>query len=116
MSSKMLTLGESFSKSLSGKENGYNHFLTFSFPDNHMEQLHKLLPGHAEYLGKTVVPEMLDGMNPLLFISKKNDYLLRQKAINENGHIVNAFIHRKLDLLFKEVLTQHVGVLEHQFC
>ena len=91
----------------------YNLFLTFSFPDNHMEQLHKLLPGHAEYLGKTVVPEMLDGMNPLLFISKKNDYLLRQKAINENGHIVNAFIHRKLDLLFKEVLTQHVGVLDY---
>lgn len=97
---------------VSNNKERFNVFITLSYPDNHLEHLHRLLPGHEQYLGKTVVPEMLEGLNPLLFIDKSTDYLLRQKAINENGHIVNDFIHRRLDMLMKEILTQHLGVLD----
>ena len=45
------------------KSNGdemLNVFLTFSLPDQHLEDLHRLLPGHEQYLGKTVVQNLSD--------------------------------------------------------
>ena len=97
---------------LSENTERYNVFLTFSFPDLHLHDLHRLLPGHEDYLNKTVVPVWEEGLDPNLFIDKKSDYNLRAKAVSENGHIVNEYIHIKLKLLIDSILTQHLGVTD----
>ena len=97
---------------MSDNQERYNVFITFSFPDLHLQDLHRLLPGHEDYLDKTVVPVWEEGLDPNLFIDKKSDYNLRAKAISENGHIVNEYIHIRLKLLIDSILTQHVGVVD----
>ena len=102
---------EKFIRIQSGNTERFNLFLTLSLADNHMTQLHRLLPGSSAYLGKTVVEDASD-MDPNLFISKAKDAMLRQEALAKNGHIVNAFVTRKLEVLKKEVLQEHCGVMD----
>ena len=67
-----------------------NTFLTFSLPDQHLDDLHRLLPGHEAYLGKTVLDNLKDvpeDADPADFIDKKTDFILRMKAVADNGHI-----------------------------
>lgn len=67
-----------------------NTFLTFSLPDQHLDDLHRLLPGHEAYLGKTVLDNLEDvpaDADPADFIDKKTDFNLRMKAVADNGHI-----------------------------
>ena len=97
---------------LSNNEERYNVFLTFSFPDYHLRDLHRLLPGHEEYLDKTVVPVWEEGLDPNLYIDKQRDYDLRAKAISDNGQRVNEIIHIKLQHLINTILTQHLGVVD----
>ena len=97
---------------MSNNQERYNVFFTFSFPDFHLRDLHRLLPGHEEYLDKTVVPVWEEGLDRNLFIDKKSDYDLRAKAVSENGHIVNEYIHIKLQHLINTILTQHLGVVD----
>ena len=97
---------------MSKNQERYNVFFTFSFPDFHLRDLHRLLPGHEEYLDKTVVPVWEEGLDRNLFIDKKSDYDLRAKAVSENGHIVNEYIHIKLQHLINTILTQHLGVVD----
>ena len=90
-----------------------NLFLTFSLPDLHMPDLHRLLPGSEKYLGKTVVKTMNDvpeGADPSEYITNAEDYRLRQKNIHENGHIVNYFGNKRLHLVMKYVLQDTLGV------
>ena len=74
----------------SGGEEMLNTFLTFSLPDQHLDDLHRLLPGHEAYLGKTVLDNLEDvpaDADPADFIDKKTDFNLRMKAVADNGHI-----------------------------
>ena len=102
---------EKFIRIYSGNTERFNLFLTLSLADGHMAQLHKLLPGSSAYLGKTVV-EDATGLDPQLYISKGTDAMLRQEALAKNGHIVNAFVSKKLEVFKKEVLQEHSGVMD----
>ena len=102
---------EKFIRIHSGNMERFNLFLTLSLADGHMTQLHRLLPGSAAYLGKTVV-EDATGMDPNLFISKGQDAMLRQEALAKNGHIVNAFVTEKLKVLQREILVEHCGFMD----
>ena len=69
----------------------FNLFLTFSAADNHWNQLHKLLPGSEKYLDKKLVDNPKDipaDANKDEYITKKDDYILRFKAVQENIDIV----------------------------
>ena len=102
---------EKFIRIHSGNMERFNLFLTLSLADGHMTSLHKLLPGSATYLGRTVVDDA-SGMDPNQFISKGRDAKLRQEALAKNGHIVNAFVTHKLEMLKKEVLQEYCGVMD----
>ena len=108
---KEVIASERFMRIFSNNEERYNIFLTLSTPDNHMVHLHELLPGSDQYLNKTVVAD-LEGRDPDLFIDKKTDFNLRQKALNENGQIVNEFMQIRLKL-FLNILTEHLGVMDY---
>ena len=69
---------------------------SLSMADNHLHGLHKFLPGSEAYLEKTVVEELSPNDDPRKVITKRQDYLLRQKAVHDNGHIVDWFAHEKL--------------------
>ena len=108
---KEIIASERFMRIFSSNEERYNIFLTLSTPDNHMVHLHELLPGSDQYLGKTVVAD-LEGRDPDHFIDKRTDFNLRQKALNENGQIVHAFMQCRLRL-FINILTEHLGVMDY---
>ena len=103
---------ERFVRILSDNKEQFNCFFTLSVADGHMLDLHRLLPNSAEYLDKTVVAELTDEMDPNEYISKKEDYRLRQANVVNNGHIVNDFIHRKLDIVREEILEKHYGMVD----
>ena len=44
----------------SNGEEMFNVFLTFSMPDRHINELHRLLPGSDAYLNKKVIPNLSD--------------------------------------------------------
>ena len=91
----------------------FNLFLTFSLADRHMPELHRLLPGSEKYLGKTLVKTMDDvpeGSDPSEYITKAEDFRLRQTALQENGHIVNYFVNKRLHLVMKYVLQGTLGI------
>ena len=93
-----------------------NVFLTFSLPDQHLEDLHRLLPGNEQYLGKIVVKDLSDipsDADPDLYIDKKTDFLLRRKAVHDNGHIVDYFGSKRMDLLIEKVLHNTMGMTDH---
>ena len=91
----------------------FNLFLTFSIADGHWPELHRLLPGNEKYLGKTLVKTMddvPDGADPSQYITKAEDFQLRQKNLQENGHIVNYLVNKRLHLVMKYVLQGTLGI------
>ena len=91
----------------------FNVFLTFSLADKHMPELHRLLPGSEQYMGKKTVKSMDDvpeGADSSEYITKAEDFRLRTKNLEENGHIVNYFVNKRLQLLMKYVLQGTLGV------
>ena len=114
--SKKAVAMEQWIRIVSNGEEMLNTFLTFSLPDFHMEELHRLLPGSEQYLGKIVVPKMTDvppEADPDDYIDEKTDFLLRKKALKENGHIVEYFGQKKLDILVQKVLHDTLGCLDY---
>ena len=98
-----------------GKEM-FNVFLTFSLPDTHLDDLHQRLPGHEQYLGKTVVANMSDiptGADESLYIDKKTDFLLRKAAVHDNGHIVDWYASKRMDALINGVLRDTLGIVDY---
>ena len=90
----------------------FNLFLTFSAADNHWNQLHKLLPGSEKYLDKKLVDNLKDipaDANKDEYITKKDDYILRFKAVQENIDIVNAYFQKRMDMLWEHVLKPVFG-------
>ena len=96
----------------SANQERFTMFLTFSMADNHMHYLHKLLPNHEQYLGKIPVDDTT-GLDLDKYIDKKLDWKLRQDNINNNQHIVDYFVHKKMDMLRKLILTPHLGVIDY---
>ena len=91
---KKLIAHSRFLEIISNGQDRMNVFLTFSFPDSHIKELHALLPGSEKYLGKTVVKtleEIPPGEDQNNYILQSEDFNLRRKAINDNGHIVDEF-------------------------
>ena len=91
----------------------FNFFFTLSLADNHLDALHRLLPGREAYLDKIVVDELNEGDDPDRYITKKQDYLLRQKAVHNNGHIVDWFAHKRLELMREKILEPHLGMMDY---
>ena len=117
---------------LSGGKDRLNVFLTFrykslynfsiiisrltSFPDAHMEELHRLLPGSEAYIGKTVVKreeDIPDGADENDFILEKDDYNRRKEAIHSNGHIVSKFASIRLEKFLKTILVNTLGITDY---
>ena len=93
-----------------------NVFITLSMPDHHLQELHRLLPGHEAYLYKTVVKRKEDipaGEDPNNYITEAEDYRLRCKALADNGHIVNYFAEYRLKTFIEEVLQKGLGVVDY---
>ena len=91
---------------ISGDKKTFNVFLTWSAADHHWPELHRLLPNHQAYLGKTVVKsldEIPEGLDKSQCIDRKTDYFLRNKNINENSDIVNWFFLKMFALLVKYI-------------
>ena len=98
----------------SGGEEMLNTFLTFSLPDQHLDDLHRLLPGSEQYLGKTVVDSMEDvppDTDISGYIDKKTDYLLRSNAVSANGHIVDWYATKRINVLINTVLKT-IGITD----
>ena len=90
-----------------------NTFLTFSLPDLHMEELHKILPGSDQYLGKIIVADITDippGSDPSMYIDEKTDFRLRSLALSGNGNVVDWFARKRLNVLIEEVLINVFGM------
>ena len=89
----------------------FNSFLTFSAADGHWDDLHKLLPGHEEYLGKRVVKslDMVKESECENCITEARDYILRKKAVDQNQDIVNEFFIKRVDTMWSEVLQPIFG-------
>ena len=93
-----------------------NTFLTFSLPDQHLDDLHRLLPGSEQYLGKTVVDSMEDvppGADVSSYIDKKTDFMLRSNAVHDNGHIVDWYATKRINVLIKNVLHETMGITDY---
>ena len=103
---------ERFVRTISDGKEQFNCFFTLSVADGHMQDLHRLLPNSSQYLDKIVVADLTEDMDPAVYISKKEDYRLRQANVVNNGHIVNDFVHRKLDIVREEILEKHYGMVD----
>ena len=93
----------------------FNIFLTFTLPDLHLEELHRLLPGSEAYLHKIVVQSVADippGADANNYITKRQDYQLRQAAVQANGHLVTEFAQLRMQELMEVVLGPQFGLTE----
>ena len=93
----------------------FNLFLTLSFADIHIYELHQLLDPDRTYIDKKVVNHMRDvpaGENPDDYIDKATDYKLRAEAVSRNGDVASYFFSKKLKLLIEEVLKKCLGVVD----
>ena len=100
----------------SNGEEMLNTFLTFSLPDQHLDDLHRLLPGSEQYMGKTVVNSLEDvppEADISLFIDKKTDYILRSQAVQANGHIVDWYATKRINVLIQKVLHDTMGITDY---
>ena len=114
--SKKAVAMEKWIRIMSKGDEMFNVFLTFSLPDLHIEELHRWLPNSDQYLGKIVVPKLSDvppDADPSQYIDEKTDFLLRSRALNDNGHIVDWFAHKKLSLLVDKVLHDTLGMVDY---
>ena len=102
---------------MSDGQDTFNLFLTLSFADIHIKELHRLLsPDSDAYINKKVVKCMADvppGDDPNHYITKAEDFKLRSEAIGKNGHIATFFFNMKLNLLLDMVLKDCLGVIDY---
>ena len=94
----------------------FNVFLTFSYADQHMPELHRLLPDSHLYLDKIVVKALSDiptDANPDDYILASDDAKLRYQNIANNGDIVSAVMHFKLQLVMDHIMKDVLGMVDH---
>ena len=84
----------------------FNFFQTFSAADLHWDDLHRLLAGSDEYLGKRVVDslESVPEEEREHCITSTRDYQLRIANIKRHADIVDAYFKHRIDLLLEKVL------------
>jgi hypothetical protein len=81
----------------------FTFFQTFSAADLHWPDLHCLLPGSESYMEKRVVKE--DIFNSLSeeeqrgCILSTDDHRQRSAAVNDNGDLVDLYVHHRLNKL-----------------
>ena len=111
-SSKSISF-ERFVRYETDNEGMLNVFLTFSLPDLHMHELHRLLPGSERYLNKTVVKKSTDipaDANADDYITEQENYMLRSRNLRENAHITDYVGNKKLHMVISEILMGVYGV------
>ena len=96
----------------------FNVFLTFSLADYDERALHEKFPKEytKHYLDKIVVKNIdsiPEGADPSDYITTKEDWTWRDKAIRENTDICNAYFDKKISLLFKHILKPIFGAKDY---
>ena len=78
----------------------------------HAPDLHLLLPGSDEYLSKIVVEneQKIPPENPELYITKKQDFMLRAANVNRNAMIAVDFFAKRVQTFIEEVMVPTMGV------
>ena len=98
----------------SNETEAFNVFATFSCPDLHWDDLHRLFPNHEEYLGKRAVSATEMASIPEEerhnFITKQQDYLLRSRNAEKYAAITTDYFIERLEGLFKDVLEKVYGL------
>jgi len=91
----------------------FNFFQTFSAADVHWDDLHRLLPGSEEYLGRQPVDclESLPEGERHRFIQKQNDHLLRCNNLARHADIVDMYFHNRVQKMLQHVFPK-LGVEE----
>ncbi|KAL8559939.1 hypothetical protein ACOMHN_016985 [Nucella lapillus] len=83
-------------------------FQTFSAADLHWDDFHRTLPESEKYLGKRLVSQSdfddLSESDKARAITKKEDYRLRMKALNDNPDKVDSYFSERLQVLLKHVM------------
>ena len=93
----------------------FNVFLTLSFPDNHITEMHRLLDPSNEYIGKIVVNSQAEiplGADQTDYITRARQNKLRVEAVAQQPHICSEFLNKKLQLLIDHVLVPCLGAID----
>ena len=90
-------------------------FLTLSFADNHILELHRLLDTENRYIDKIVVDnasEIPADANPEDYITLAQQNKMRVEAVASQPDVASEFLNKKLNLLLEHVLVPCLGALD----
>jgi ubiquitin C-terminal hydrolase len=93
----------------------FNVFLTLSFSDNHIPELHRLLDPNNTYIDKIVVRHELEipaTADPNDYITASKQNRMRAEAIADQPDVASEFLHKKLALLKEHVLIPCLGAID----
>ena len=92
-----------------------NIFNTYSLADLHSDEIHQALPDSDQYLGKKIVQNECDkpsGEERGEFLTKKQDFLLRARAVDKNSAFIVDHFCKKVEGYVEQVLQRTIGVDE----
>ena len=90
-------------------------FLTLSFADNHILELHRLLDTENRYIDKIVVnnaSEIPAEANREDYITLAQQNKMRVEAVASQPDVASEFLNKKLNLLLEHVLVPCLGALD----
>ena len=90
-------------------------FLTLSFADNHIVELHRLLDPENRYIDKIVVnnaSEIPADANPEDYITLARQNKMRVEAVASQPDVASEFLQKKLNLLIDHVLVPCLGAID----
>jgi hypothetical protein len=90
-------------------------FLTLSFSDNHIPELHRLLDPDNTYIDKIVVrheSEIPAAADPNDYITASKQNRMRAEAVASQPDVASEFLHKKLALLKEMVLIPCLGAID----
>ena len=93
----------------------FSLFLTLSFADNHILELHRLLDTENRYIDKIVVnnaSEIPADANPEDYITLAQQNKMRVEAVASQPDVASEFLNKKLNLLLEHVLVPCLGALD----
>jgi hypothetical protein len=93
----------------------FNVFLTLSFSDNHITELHRLLDPDNTYIDKIVVrheSEIPAAADPNDYITRSTQNRMRAEAVSAQPDVASEFLHKKLTLLKDMVLIPCLGAID----
>ena len=105
----------------SNNERMLNLFCTFSMPSITLPEFHniidQLLREDERYVNKTVVKNAADipasASDASQYITAQENFRRRQRAVQQNCHILDYVANQKLDLLLKHVMEDVLGITHY---